>query len=254
MDDSERSRPEALTEPAQPLVGFMTNAEWDDLLAHVNGLVVELERIPFPETKERVFELLAGIDTIHREALRRLVRLFKEGVLDKVITDPAIHTLMELYDLLPPADPTATDGPPTEARTHRFPNIPVKVVPAQRTEPAARAKFPHFVPAPAKAGALPPGSVLELDLDAHQILLCRVDDEYFALDSHCAQDGASLSDATLNAYTLSCSRHRGCFYDVRQGTRIATSGKVDCFPVKVADDGRILIGFDMPFTPVLPSF
>jgi hypothetical protein len=33
----------------------------------------------------------------------RLVRLFKEGVLAQIVTDPAIRTLMELYDLKPPA-------------------------------------------------------------------------------------------------------------------------------------------------------
>lgn len=254
MDDAERKRPEPLTEPAQPLVGFMTNEEWDELLAHANGLILELEKIPFPEVKDKIFELLAGIDAIHREGLRRLVRLFKEGVLEKVVTDPAIHTLMELYDLLPPVDSSTADAVPTDTRLHRFPNIPIKVVPAERLEPASKAKFPHWVPALAKSEPLAPGGVLEVDLDAHRVLLCRVNDKYFALDSHCAQDGASLADATLNSYTLACSRHPGCFYDVRQGTRIAGSGKVDCFPVKLSDDGRVLIGFDMPFTPVLPSF
>lgn len=253
MDDAERKSPEGLVDP-QPLVGFMANEEWDELLVHVNGLIATLERIPFPDVKEKIFELLAGIDTIHREALRRLVRLFKEGVLEKVVTDPAIHTLMELYDLLPPADSSAAAGPPTEPLRHAFPNIPVKVVPAQRAEPKSKAKYPHWLPASAGSEALAPGNVMEFDLDAHRVLLCRVDDAYFALDSHCAQDGESLSGATLNSYTLACSRHPGCFYDVRQGTRIAASGKVDCFPVKRAEDGRILIGLDMPFTPILPSF
>jgi len=38
---------------------------------------------------------------LHREALHRLVRLFKERVLEQVATDPAIRTLLEMYDLLP---------------------------------------------------------------------------------------------------------------------------------------------------------
>ena len=68
---------------------------------------------------EQVLTLLQGIDTIHREALHRLVRLFKEGVLEQVITDPAIYTLMELYDFI------------TEStrRSSFFPNIPIKVIP-----------------------------------------------------------------------------------------------------------------------------
>ncbi|MGI8895428.1 MAG: Rieske (2Fe-2S) protein [Casimicrobiaceae bacterium] len=254
MDDAEQNRPEGLGEPPQPLVGFMTNGEWDELLAHVNGLILDLERIPFPDVKDRTFELLAGIDLIHREALRRLVRLFKEGVLEKVVTDPAIHTLMELYDLLPVAAAAPEDGTPIPIRPHRFPNIPVKVVTEPRVATASRRHYPHWVPALEKSEALAPGSVIEIDLDAHQVLLCRVDDEFFALESHCAQDGASLAGAILKSYTLACPDHPGCFYDVRQGTRIAASGRVDCFPVKLGDDGRVLVGFDMPFTPILPTY
>ena len=92
---------EELPENPQALIGFMTNDEWDELLSYVNELIQEMEELPLPDVKDKVFELLAGIDSIHREGLWRLVRLFKEGVLEQVVTDPAIHTLMELYDLLP---------------------------------------------------------------------------------------------------------------------------------------------------------
>ena len=73
-----------------------------DVLSADAAAFTEMEELPLPEVKDKVFELLAGIDTIHREGLWRLVRLFKEGVLEQVVTDPAIHNLMELYDLLPP--------------------------------------------------------------------------------------------------------------------------------------------------------
>jgi hypothetical protein len=61
----------------------------------------EIEIPPDPETRERVLDLLQGIDAIHREALTRLIRLFKKGDLEQVVTDPAIRALMELYDLTP---------------------------------------------------------------------------------------------------------------------------------------------------------
>ena len=71
-------------EPDQQLVGFMTNVAWGGLLDEVNGLVEKMESLPDGDVKNDLFRLLDGIDTMHREALRRLVRLFKEGVLEKV--------------------------------------------------------------------------------------------------------------------------------------------------------------------------
>lgn len=252
MADAERKDPQPSPEPPQPLVGFMTNEEWDALLKHVNDQIQEMERVPFPEVKERVFELLAGVDAIHREALRRLVRLFKEGVLEKVVTDPAIHTLMELYDLLPPEPRAAGDDERPERPKTRFPNIPVRVIAPSR--PAAQPKYPHWVPVLKSPDELPPGSVKEFDIDAHQVLLCRVQDKFFALESHCARDGSSLAQAALSSYTLSCPNHPGCLYDVRQGTRIAGDERIACYPVKIEADNRVLVGLDMPFMPLLPSF
>lgn len=254
MGDTEPKDAQALPPTPQPLVGFMTNEGWDKLLAQVNAQIQEMENLPFPEVKDKVFELLAGIDAIHREALRRLVRLFKDGVLEKVVTDPAIHTLMELYDLLPPEPQASVDDKPSEKPKSKFPDIPVKIVPVARQAPQSKPKFPHWVPVLREADELASGTVKEFDIDAHQVLLCRVEDEFFAVDSHCAQDGSSLAQAALKTYTLSCSNHPGCFYDVRQGVRIAGSGELTCYPVKLEEDRRVLVGLDMPFKPALPSF
>lgn len=228
----------------------MTNEQWDRLLVDVNDLIQAMERLPDPETKARVFDLLAGIDTIHREALRRLVRLFKEGVLEKVITDPAIHTLLELYDLLPPGDRIAAEqGPPGKSKS-RFPSIPIKAVLAAQPKPV----YGRWLPVLTNPDMLAPGTAIELEMDGHQVLLCRVADSFFAFDSRCARDGSSLARAALNSYTLSCPNHPGCLYDIRQGTRIAGSERLACHPVRLEPDGRVLVGLDMPFTPVLPSF
>ena len=97
----------------------------------------------------------------------------------------------------------------------------------------------------------------ELDepvLDDHQILLCRVDNAFFALDSGCAQDGSSMDGATLSGFTLSCPSHSACLYDVRQGTRIGASAGIECYPVKITADGPVMVGIDMDFIPDLPTF
>ncbi len=114
--------------------------------------------------------------------------------------------------------------------------------------------YPHWVPALKDKKDLAPGALRALEIDEQLILLCRVEDEFFALANRCAQDGASLERAILNSYTLSCPNHPGCLYDVRQGTRIAGTGEIDCYPVKVSDEGSVMVGIGMDFTPKLPTF
>jgi len=251
---SKPADPEELPENPQALVGFMTNDEWDELLSYVNELITEMEELPLPEVKDKVFELLAGIDTIHREGLWRLVRLFKEGVLEQVVTDPAIHTLMELYDLLPPEAEEETEQTGDKLKVN-FPNIPIKVMPMEKEQAPKKASlFPHWVPALKDKEDLLPGALRAVQVDDQSILLCRVENEFFALANQCAQDGASLEQSKLSSYTLSCSNHPGCLYDIRQGTRIAGSGEIDCFPVDVTEGGSVMVGIGMEFIPKLPSF
>lgn len=230
----------------QPLLGFVSNDEWDALIGEVNRLVQQMEALPEGEVKSSVFHLLDGIDAIHREALRRLVRLFKEGVIEKVITDPAIHTLMELYDLLPAELPDQAPAKP------RFPTIPIRVVPAASAVPI---RYPHWVPVLAQRDEMHSGTV-RVDIVANDLalLLARRDDRLFAMNAHCPVDDAPLRGATLSGFTLSCPSHAGCHYDVRNGQRIGGGQALGCYPVKVDDQGRVLVGLDMDFVPDLPSF
>ena len=235
---------------AQPLLGFMPNDEWDALLDGVNHLVQQMEALPAGDTRDQVFRLLDGIDAIHREALRRLVRLFKEGVLDKVISDPAIHTLMELYDLLPESAPPSAQDAPSKSR---FPTIPIRAVPATPVAAHSPPRYPHWLPVLSREAEIAPGGVVEAQADGLAILLCRRGDAWFALESRCARDGASLRGATLSGYTLSCPHHQGCHYDVRQGSPIGGGDGIACFPVRSDENGRVLVGLDMDFTPSLPA-
>ena len=239
---------EPLAAPGQPLLGFMSNEEWDALIFELNERVERMEALPEGDTKRQVFELLNDIDTMHREGLRRLVRLFKAGVLEQVVTDPAIHTLMELYDLLPEA--VAPAKPP-------FPTIPIRAVRA--APPPAPLRYPHWVPVPGPAllrsSAPAGGGVSEaLDIDGQPLLLVRREQEWFALAAQCPVDGSPLRGASLSGYTLSCPNHGGCHYDVRSGARIGGGAGIACHPVKTDEQGRVLVGLDMDFKPALPSF
>lgn len=250
---SKTDKPEALPDDPQPLIGFMSNEEWYELLAYVDRMITDMEALPLPEVKDKVFELLAGIDSIHREGLWRLVRLFKQGVLEQVVTDPAIHTLMELYDLLPEQAQNDTGQTPDKPRLN-FPNIPIKVLPMEKQQAPNTSLYPHWVPALNDKEKLAPGSVRVIEVDERPIILCRVENEFFALSNACAQDGNSLDRGQLSSYTLSCPNHPGCHYDIRLGTRIAGAGEIQCYPVKVSEGGALMVGIDMAFTPKVPTF
>jgi nitrite reductase/ring-hydroxylating ferredoxin subunit len=238
------------TPEPQPLLGFRTNEEWDDLLARVDGLVKEIEALPDLETRQRVLDLLQGIDAIHREGLTRLVRLFKEGVLAQVVTDPAIRTLMEFYDLLPQ---TAGGGQVPDFITG-FPPPSRAKGPISEQRVAERVPTPHWVPVLGNAEVFSSSEIVHRIVEGRDLLLCKVGDEVFALAAACSQDATSLAGGTLNGYTLTCPSHAGCYYDVRGGKRIGATGSLECFSVKIDAGGRILVGCDMPFTPHLPSF
>ncbi len=232
----------------QPLLGFLSNEAWEALLNSLNTRVEQMEALPEGDAKQQVFALLNDIDAVHREALHRLVRLFKEGVLDKVVTDPAIHTLMELYDLLPESEPATAPPPPKPA----FPTIPIRVV---RATPPPPARYPHWVPALPDRDALASGAVrADILVDGASLLLARRDDHWFAVDSACPTDGRSMQGASLSGYTLSCPHHVGCHYDIRTGARIGGGAALVCHNVQLDAQGRVLVGVDMDFKPRLPSF
>jgi hydrogenase maturation protease len=170
----------------QRLVGLRTNEEWDALLERVDALIAGAERIADPATRQLVQDLLQGIDSLHREALTRLVRLFKDGVLEKVVTDPPIRTLLELYDLAPPSGGAVPDfitgyPPPSFARHRAAPE------PAVATNP-----IPHWVPVLPGLESLPSGSAGVVTADDRNLLVARVGGAVFALDGHCLRDGALM--------------------------------------------------------------
>ena len=237
MTDHDSRNPSS-PDNTQALQGFRSNEEWDALLAEVNAQIEAINQIPYPNVSEQVFDLLQGIDAIHREALHRLVRLFKEGVLEQVITDPAIYTLMELYDLLP-----------SEQAKPNFPNIPIKVIPKTESDANRPHEIPHWVPVLQSIDELENGEIKTAPLDDKDILLCRNEDKLFAIDNVCVQDNSSLESAKLKGYTLICPHHTGCLYDIRQGKRIASTDQMTCYAVKTDENGRLFVGLGIEFQP-----
>lgn len=232
----------AITTDPQALIGYRTNEEWLTLLDAVNGQIGALDTVLEPAQHEQVLALLQGIDAVHREALHRLVRLFKEGVVEQVITDPAIHTLFGMYDLLPPEQPGC-------AKVWDF----IGDLPARDAPALAEGDRPHWSPAPVPQ-APPPGEALLCRMDEGTILLAHAGDALHALDAACPRHGALMMGGTIAGLSWICPLGPGCVYDLRDGTRLGGGAALECHPVRADDAGRVLIGFGIPHTPAKPAF
>ncbi len=229
--------------PPQPLVGFRTNAEWNALLAEASAMIEGLEGIGDAKLRGQVFGAMDGIDAIHREALHRLVRLFKEGVLQQVVTDPAIRTLMGMYDLLPTEKPgcgKVWDFMPK-------PRDDTPVVAERPEEP------PHWTPAPL-ADPLQSGEARICSFDEGPVLIADVRSEAFAAHALCPYHEVVMSGGTLSNYSWACPHGGGCIYDIRGGARLGGGPSLACLPVRRDERGRLLVGFGIPFEPRLPAF
>jgi len=240
-----------------PLVGYRTNEEWQDLLAQVAALIEDLEHLEDPDVRQKVFGTLQAIDALHREALHRLVRLFKEGVIEQVITDPAIHTLMGMYDLLPSPQSAKRKGwdfltPEERAASDR--------AAASRSEEAthveatdATAVLPHWIPVPLDR-AIGNGEALIFESEEATVIVAMNESVLHAVQASCPMHGATMHGGMLKGFSWVCPHGPGCVYDIRDGTRLGGGQALQCYPIRTTQDGSPQIGFGIPFEPKLPAF
>jgi nitrite reductase/ring-hydroxylating ferredoxin subunit/Fe-S cluster biogenesis protein NfuA len=87
----------------QPPAAADPEAEFAHLLEWVGQGVEHMEQISDDRTRDEVFALLDGIDTVHRSALGRLMErltaLGGAGLAAQIAQDPLVQTLLEMYDL-----------------------------------------------------------------------------------------------------------------------------------------------------------
>ena len=252
---------ETTNERAQPLVGFRTNEEWKDILAQVATMIEDLEQVEDPEIRRKIFTTLQAIDAVHREALHRLVRLFKEGVLDQVVTDPAIHTLMGMYDLLPTnatADSRVVDFLTPEERAEGARSSTTDLVPtgANPRAPASLALFdcqPHWARVPL-VRPMEDGEAIIFEAEEGSVVVARVDNTLYAVGAVCPTHTAVMVDGALKGLSWLCPYGPGCVYDIRNGSRLGGGPGVTAHAVRAADGGGVQVGFGIPYEPKLPAF
>jgi 3-phenylpropionate/trans-cinnamate dioxygenase ferredoxin subunit len=68
----------------------------------------------------------------------------------------------------------------------------------------------------AQASDIPPERVAVFRIGDHDVAVCNVGGEFYAIDDLCTHDGGSLDQGELEGNEIECPRH-GARFDVRTG-------------------------------------
>lgn len=87
------------------------------------------------------------------------------------------------------------------------------------------------------------GEKLFLEVDDRQIVLFRINGDYFAVDDICSHDDGPLGEGDLEGYNIICPRH-GARFDIRNGKAVSLPAVIDirAYPVRIRNN-NIEIGF-----------
>ena len=71
----------------------------------------------------------------------------------------------------------------------------------------------------ANVSEIPPERVAVFQIGDHDVAVCNVNGEFYAIDDLCTHDGGSLDQGELEGDEIECPRH-GARFDVRTGAAV----------------------------------
>ena len=211
-----------------------SDEEFDQLALYVQQMIEQIERLPYPDVREFIFELLKGIDVLHREALARIMQNTERRAPELKIAfeqDRVIRSLFALYDLLPNLESNPK-------------NTINGFVPLDHVDVLATIKQPIWIPG-GHLDDLTSGELRAQSFDGVSVLLYRYEGEIYAVQNACIGSVLPLAQGTVEAYELTCPWH-GCKYDIRTGqSPDYPNQQLLVFPVEIMEDGRFTVGFNV---------
>jgi 3-phenylpropionate/trans-cinnamate dioxygenase ferredoxin subunit len=96
----------------------------------------------------------------------------------------------------------------------------------------------------AKAADIPPQRVALFTVGDHEVAVCYVEGQFFAIDNLCTHDNGPLDQGELDGEQIECPRH-GARFDVTTGraTQLPAFEPVETHDVRVEGDS-IQVGVD----------
>jgi 3-phenylpropionate/trans-cinnamate dioxygenase ferredoxin component len=96
----------------------------------------------------------------------------------------------------------------------------------------------------ARVADIPPARVIVVEVGDHEVALCNVNGQFYAIDDLCTHDGGPLDQGELDDAEIECPRH-GARFDVRSGaaTQLPAFEPVETHAVRV-DGDRVQVGVE----------
>ncbi len=98
------------------------------------------------------------------------------------------------------------------------------------------------------------GEMIACNVDGVDVLLCRVDGEYYAVSNRCSHAQQVLVTGKLRGHVINCPLH-GARFDVRDGRCLAApaSQPIKTFPVTL-QGGKVNVTVTAADRPARPRF
>ena len=190
------------------------------LIRQLDELVAIFEQHPDPATREQAVALLSGLDMLHHEGLGRLIAALRGNgagdILDRALHDPVVRTLFGLYGL---AELNLPEEPP-----------PPKPAPLVQLTISGRKPNADWLEI-ARVEELPPGGVLDAEVEGMTVLLVHPGDDIYAFRNASPETGLPLGEVRLEEDRIVCSPS-GDRFDARTGRSIdGSGGRLEVWPV-----------------------
>jgi len=220
---------------------YYSDTQYNELAQKTQRLIEDAEQLQESYSKEMVFTLLENFDMLHREALSRLLKIIEEKspeLRNEMEADFAVQSLFTLYDLFEDGLVSRKAGPIQIDKL-----IPVTSKGSGK-EIENKIRMPIWVPAGNKRD-LESGQIYFKEFEGVKVLICKVNNELFAMQSNCPESVLSMEFGKIENTNLICPWH-GCIYDLHTGTRAGdNTTKLKRYPVNVQEDGSFLVGFNI---------
>jgi 3-phenylpropionate/trans-cinnamate dioxygenase ferredoxin subunit len=207
---------------------FLSDTEYEQLASQTEGLIAQLDALPYPKVKDDVHQLLQNFDVLHREAL---TRLFKEIIINhpalqtKMEADKAVNLLFSLYDLF-------------NSDLHS------DIFTKEESVSGNGTKYPLWMPV-GNTNELKENTAYKYKSEGENILICKTEGNIYAVKNCCGNTILPLDGAAIERGYLICPWH-GCAYRLSDGIMETNPAlRLKKYPVTIGENGEIKLGLNM---------